>query len=83
MLDRVSRTAFVVDGPLAMFGHPAWLSPLIKTELKRLNKIVRDRTKNDLLIIGVEKTGAFVTHFEEIDKTASGEPFLSNRPMPY
>ncbi|MGB9405249.1 MAG: hypothetical protein WCA98_17070, partial [Candidatus Acidiferrales bacterium] len=79
LLDHVSKIAFVVDGPLAMFGHPAWLSPLIKTELKRLNKIVRDRTKNDLLIIGVEKTGAFVTHFEEIDKTASGEPFFPNR----
>ena len=50
------RSLFVVDGPLAMFGHPARLSPLIKAELKRLNKLVRDGTNNDLLIIGVEKT---------------------------
>jgi hypothetical protein len=62
-----------------MFGHPAWLSPLIKAELKRLNKLVRDGTNNDLLIIGVEKTGAFVSHFEEIDKTASGEPYFPSR----
>lgn len=79
VLDRVFRIAFVVDGPLAMFGHPAWLSPVIKTELKRLNKQVRERANNDLLIIGVEKTGAFVSHFEEIDKTASGEPYFPNR----
>ena len=26
-LDRVPKMAFIVDGPLAMFGHPAWLSP--------------------------------------------------------
>jgi len=78
VLDRVAKIAFVVDGPLAMFGHPAWLSPLIKTELKRLNKVVRDRTSNDLLIIGVEKSGAFVGHFEEVDKTASGEPYFPN-----
>jgi len=69
----------MVDGPLAMFGHPAWLSPLIKAELKRLNKIVREHTGDDLLIIGVEKSGAFVTHFEEVDKTSSGEAFFPNR----
>jgi NurA domain len=79
ILDRVPKIAFLMDGPLAMFGHPAWMSPLIKTELKRLNKLVRDRTNNDLLILGVEKTGAFVSHFEEIDRTASGEPYFPNR----
>ena len=34
-------------------------------------------TNNDLLIIGVEKTGAFVSHFEEIDKTAIGRAYIS------
>lgn len=76
VLDRISRVAFLVDGPLAMFGHPAWLSPLIKAELKRLNRIVRAATGTDLLILGIEKTGAFVTHFEEIDRTATGEAFF-------
>src|SRR5260370_17314729 len=62
-----------------MFGHPAWLSPLIKTELGRLNQVVRSSTGEDLLIIGVEKSGAFVSHFEEIDKTESGAPYFPNR----
>jgi len=79
VLDRISKVAFIVDGPLAMFGHPAWLSPLIKAELKRLNGIVRKSTGADLLILGIEKTGAFVTHFEEIDRTASGDAFFPNR----
>ena len=64
-----SKIAFLMDGPLAvMFGHPAWLSPRIKAELKRLNKIVRGRTNDDLLIIGVEKTGAFVSHLRRLIK---------------
>jgi len=79
VLDRVSKIAFIVDGPLAMFGHPAWLSPVVKAELKRLNKIVRENTGNDLLVIGIEKSGAFVTHFDEVDKTASGAPYFPNR----
>jgi hypothetical protein len=79
VLDRVARIAFIMDGPLAMFGHPAWLSPVIKAELKRLNQIVRSRTGDDLLIVGIEKTGAFVGHFEEIDKMESGEAFFPDR----
>jgi hypothetical protein len=68
-LDRVQRLAFFVDGPLGVFGPPAWLSAAVSTELKRLNALVRAKTGNDMLIIGVEKTGAFVTHFDEIDQT--------------
>jgi hypothetical protein len=68
-LDRIQRLAFFVDGPLGVFGPPAWLSAAISSELKRLNAIIRAKTGNDLLLIGVEKTGAFVTHFDEIDQT--------------
>jgi hypothetical protein len=76
LLAQISRLVFILDGPLAVFGHPAWLSQVIKAELKRLNEIVRKQTGSDLLIIGVEKTGAFVTHFEELDKTQTGEPLF-------
>jgi len=79
LLEQISKIVFILDGPLAMFGHPAWLSPIIKTELTRLNQVVRTQTGSDLLIIGVEKTGAFVTHFEELDQTQTGEPFFPVR----
>ncbi len=65
----LSRLAFVLDGPLAVFGPPAWLSAAISKELKRINGIFRKKTGTDLLILGIEKTGTFVTHFEEIDQT--------------
>jgi hypothetical protein len=78
LLEQIAKVAFILDGPLAMFGHPAWLSPIIKSELKRINKVVRAQTGRDLSIIGIEKTGAFVTHFEELDRTETGEPFFPN-----
>ena len=68
-LHRLPKLAFFVDGPLAVFGHPAWLSAAISTELKRLNALVREQSGHDLLIVGIEKSGTFVTHFDEIDTT--------------
>jgi hypothetical protein len=45
------------------------LSSAISKELKRLNTALRDLTGQDLIIIGIEKTGAFVEHFDEIDRS--------------
>ncbi len=71
-LDRLGTIAFFLDGPLAIFGPPAWLSAAISRELQRLNAIVREKTGNDLIIVGIEKSGNFVAHFEEIDKREDG-----------
>ena len=78
-LDKINRLAFFLDGPLAVFGHPAWLSAAISTELKRLNAAIRGKTGVDVIVLGIEKTGTFVDHFEEIDRTESGEPRFSPR----
>jgi hypothetical protein len=67
MLGEAGNIAFFVDGPLAVFGHPAWLSAAISRELKRLNSRVRELAGQDLLIVGIEKSGAFVEHFAEVD----------------
>jgi hypothetical protein len=69
LLGQMAKIAFVLDGPLAVFGHPAWLSAAIKAELKRINQIIRKKSGQDLLLLGIEKSGTFVTHFEEIDVT--------------
>jgi hypothetical protein len=62
-----ARVAVVLDGPLAVHGHPAWLSKAIMAELRTINATVRAATGKDLLLVGVEKSGAFVEHFELID----------------
>ncbi len=67
LLQHAHRLAFFIDGPLAVFGHPAWLSNAISIELKRINSEARKFTDRDIIIIGVEKSGAFVTHFDTID----------------
>lgn len=80
LLSRLTSLAFFVDGPLAVFGPPAWMSAAISKELKRLNRKVQDSTGQDLLMLGIEKTGAFVQHFEEIDQTETpGRQLFSAR----
>ena len=80
ILQRLTSLAFFIDGPLAAFGPPAWLSAAICKELKRLNAKVQESTGQDLLILGIEKTGAFVQHFEEIDQTETpGQQLFSGR----
>jgi hypothetical protein len=79
LLRRMDKMAFVLDGPLAIFGHPAWLSAAISKELKRINEVMRQQTGRDLLILGVEKTGAFVAHFDELDKREDGSVNFSPR----
>jgi len=76
LLQKMDRIAFVLDGPLAVFGPPAWLSAAISSELKRINREVRRLTGNDLILLGVEKSGEFVNHFEELDNTETPGEFL-------
>ena len=66
-LAAMGRIAFVIDGPLAMYGTPAWLSTPIRTELARINLAQKTLTNRDMMIVGIEKTGAFVRHFEMLD----------------
>jgi hypothetical protein len=74
LLSSMRRFAFVLDGPLAVFGHPAWLSQAIYRELCRLNALVRQATKGqDILLIGIEKSGAFVGHLAQLDISETGE----------
>jgi hypothetical protein len=78
-LARLDTIAFFVDGPLAVFGPPAWLSAAISNELQRLNTKVRKATGTDMIIIGIEKTGNFVAHFEELDHKEDGGAFFEPR----
>lgn len=73
LLSVLKRVAIILDGPLAVYGQPAWLSNAIYKELSRLNQVVRMATGGkDLLLIGIEKTGLFVDHFDFIDTNADG-----------
>jgi hypothetical protein len=76
--------AFVVDGPLAVFGQPAWLSQAIKQELKRLNQAAKPFTDGlDMLVLGIEKSGLFVTHFEQLVLTKRSDSELPVQEIPF
>lgn len=61
------NTAFVIDGPLAIFGMPAWLKDHLQTEVERIHTDLTRRGRQGLLLFGVEKTGQFTEHLEELD----------------
>lgn len=71
-LATLRRVAFIMDGPLAVFSTSSWLTKVISHELTRLNDLQRRVNGQDLLIIGIEKSGTFFNHFIEIDTTKDG-----------
>jgi len=76
----IGRMAFILDGPLAVYGTPAWLSTPIREELARINDAQKTVTNTDMMILGVEKSGAFVRHFEMLDTREEGsQPRFSAR----
>jgi hypothetical protein len=64
--------AFFIEGPLAVFSTASWLAIPIRSELARINAKVREELNNDLVILGIERTGNFVNHFEAIDTKKDG-----------
>lgn len=61
-------TGFILDGPLAIFGHAAWFSERVKLELQRLNALAREHTGQDILVLGIEKSGQFFEHWLHLDE---------------
>ncbi len=59
--------AFVLDGPLAVFGAPASILRSVRNEFVRLNEKARSFNKQDIVVFGIEKSGRFFEHWEEID----------------
>ncbi len=68
------EAAFVLDGPLAVFGQPARIAPLIRREILRISSVARQKAGADLLIIGIEKGGQYAGHFEDLDWSDEGGP---------
>lgn len=71
-LSTLQRLAIVLDGPLAVFGHPAWLAAAIRQEISRINARARSIGGTDILLLGIEKGGAFAEHLAQLDQEASG-----------
>jgi hypothetical protein len=57
--DLLSRTAFIIDGPLAIYGEPAKLNRSILKYLHSVSKIIDD----GIVYFGILKTGKLKDHF--------------------
>lgn len=60
-------TAFIMDGPLAIFGMPAWLKTYVQDEIARLHSKCLAEGGPGILLFGVEKSGQFLDHLKALD----------------
>jgi len=64
----LSKMAFVMDGPLAIFGQPAKLHARIMSLLQFVNLRLRELKLEPLLIMGLQKTGEVMDHANLLNK---------------
>jgi hypothetical protein len=72
LLKSLKNLAFIIDGSLAVFSTPSWLAKPIEEELIRINLLQKEINNQDLIILGIEKSGQFVNHFEALDTDREG-----------
>lgn len=71
-LGTLRRVVFFIDGPLAVFSTPSWLANCISEEIIRINNIQKEINGQDMMILGIEKTGTFCNHFQDLDTNREG-----------
>lgn len=64
----LSKMAFVMDGPLAIFGQPAKLHARIMSLLYAVNVRLGELKLEPLLVIGLQKTGVVMDHANLLNK---------------
>jgi hypothetical protein len=58
----LSRMAFVMDGPLAIFGQPAKLHARIMALIHGINQRLAELKLEPMLVVGLQKTGEVMDH---------------------
>lgn len=65
----LTRTAFFVDNPLAIFGNAAWLHSCIMRYLHEVTRTLRAKGGHPPLVIGLQKSGQLVDFGRLIDRS--------------
>ena len=73
--DVLSKMAFIIDGPLAIFGQPARIHSRLMKLYYEINKKLQSMRLNPPIIIGLQKTGQLVEHAEAISKYIKSNTF--------
>ncbi len=64
----LAKMAFVIDGPLAIFGQPAKLHARIMSLLHTVNERMKQLGLEPILVIGLQKTGEVMDHFNLLNR---------------
>jgi hypothetical protein len=64
----LGKIAFVMDGPLALFGEPAKLHPRIMSLLHAANMKLAELNQEPLLVMGLQKTGGVMDHARLLER---------------
>jgi hypothetical protein len=64
----LTRIAFFIDGPLAVFGNAAWMHRSLMIFLQEINSKLIRKNQQPMLVIGLQKTGQVVDHINLINR---------------
>lgn len=64
--DLLSKVGFIIDGPLAIYDTPSWLHSAILENIERVYNRQREDGHEPPIIVGLEKSGRFKQHAENI-----------------
>ena len=64
----LSKIAFVMDGPLAIFGQPAKLHARLMEFIFKVNARLAELNQDPLLVMGLQKTGEVMDHANLISR---------------
>lgn len=64
----LSGLTFFLDGPLAVFGPPAWLHAALLKYIFETNEILHASDLQPVVVIGLQKTGQVVDHLSLVDR---------------
>lgn len=68
MPNALAEVAFVIDGPLAIFGEPAKLHGRIQGLIFRVNQYLKTRGLPQMLVLGLQKTGGLMNHAKLLER---------------
>lgn len=64
----LSKMAFIIDGPLAVFGQPAWISKKLMALYYRIGQNLARRGLRAPIIIGLQKEGMAMDHARGLER---------------
>lgn len=64
----LSRMAFILDGPLAIFGQPAKIHARLLRLYSQISACLKEKNLQPPLILGIQKTGPSVEHAMALSK---------------